>query len=264
MELKIENSTTIEKLINNTDISESDPKFEKLLTQIQLFKKENESNTVFTNPLITDLIFLQTFYESFNKDEELTYKHWTIFVGYINKFIPEGFPIDIKEIQGYIDDDVVRFGGLNKNGYPSIILKSSNNIAYKYSPESRIKFMNHIVLQIWEKLKELKVNKICIILDRNGYDKSRNFDPRGQTLFQEYRETLTHSMMGFIDEVYVTHVNWFFRGMFAVAKVFMKQEMIDKVRLLGDYSGLTGYFDKSQLLKYQGREINQDFKETTK
>ena len=81
---------------------------------------------------------------------------------------------------------------------------------------------------------------------------------------QEYRETLTHSMMGFLDQVYVTHVNWFFRGMFAVAKVFMKQEMIDKVRLLGDYSGLTGYFDKSQLFKYQGGEINQNFKETTK
>lgn len=47
-------------------------------------------------------------------------------------------------------------------------------------------------------------------------------------------ETLAHFGSEKVDFIYITHINWFFRAMFAIATKVSSQKVLSKVKLFDD------------------------------
>ena len=67
-----------------------------------------------------------------------------------------------------------------------------------------------------------------------------------------YNKLIEKNYGGLIDKIYVIHLEWFFKLMFSLAKVFLKKETTKKFVFLDKPEDLNQYFDKDYLLKEYG------------
>ncbi len=105
--------------------------------------------------------------------------------------------------------------------------------------------------------------KFTIIWDREGFTKERNFDGDFHEAINEYRTVVEYNYMERVHKVYVLHVEWYFRMMYALAKPLMHKKTTDKLEILSDVRELKRYFDDENLLVEHGglsdadREMNE-------
>jgi hypothetical protein len=99
--------------------------------------------------------------------------------------------------------------GKNKKGYPCIICKVKYN-DNKISSSEKMKFLMYTIDEIAKKLEREKIEKFCLIWDREGVIKEKNWDKDFNDELNLYRNAIIHVFGWRIDSIYVLHINWFF------------------------------------------------------
>jgi hypothetical protein len=157
------------------------------------------------------------------------------------EFTKNGF-VEKTEIEHMIEKNIVYFRKSDKNGYPCIIVKVRNHVVGDYKNSDMLKYVVYLIDEAFAQMTTNSVTKVCIIWDREGYDKDKNFNESLGAKLVKYRDDLSHFLVEIVDKVYFLNINWFFRIMFNVAKVFIKPHLLKKIQLLGSGADLEEYF----------------------
>jgi hypothetical protein len=86
-----------------------------------------------------------------------------------------------------------------------------------------------------------------VIWDREGYVKENNFDVRFHDEMKPLTELFANYCGASVSAIYVTHINWFFRSMFKIAKTFSSKPTFSMVNLVDSPKHLIQHFDSDQL-----------------
>ena len=103
-----------------------------------------------------------------------------------------------------------------------------------------------------QEAKKFGREKFTIIWDREGFSKEKNFDNDFHEAINEYRPVVEYNYMERVHKVYVLHVEWYFRMMYAIAKPLMHKKTTDKLEIIGDVRELKKYFNDENLLVEHG------------
>ena len=82
-----------------------------------------------------------------------------------------------------------------------------------------------------------------MIYDRFGWRKSVNFDKRLMSLVKRLVGMLQDYYAERLAAVYILHINWFFRLIYAIVKPFLSSKTTSKVNIIKKVKDLKKFFD---------------------
>ena len=93
---------------------------------------------------------------------------------------------------------------------------------------------------------------VSVIYDRFGWRRSINYDSKLMGLVKRLVGMLQDYYAERLAAVYILHINWFFRMIYAIVKPFLSRKTTDKVRIIKKMSDLLKHFDPDCLLPEHG------------
>lgn len=80
--------------------------------------------------------------------------------------------------------------------------------------------------------EESGTEKISIIYDREGFDRSKNFDTSVLSLAKNIIGILQDNYAERLDSFFILYPNWFFKSIFAVIKPFLTERTKNKIKII--------------------------------
>jgi hypothetical protein len=182
-----------------------------------------------------------------NKLEE-AFNMWSGWVNWRLEYKPD--EITEKDVKNELKTGKAFLHGCDIEGRPCIVVKNAKHIPENSDLEEIVRFFIYNVETACKLADEKGIKQICVIMDRENTGWA-NFDRRflGKmnlaTILQDYYAERLHA-------VYILHVNWIFRSIFAMVKPFVAENTKNKMKILGDVSELKNYFKEEDLLKEHG------------
>ena len=232
--------------------------------ELELISKINKLKTTFLNENfeekikdvlkhIPDLQFKNLIIET-NSDIQKSINFLKTYIALRLEY-EENWVINKISVIGLIQSKMAFWHKHDKSNIPCLIIRVRNFIAADHKASDIIRFMFFMIDQIYLKIKSKKENKLkkfCVIYDRQGFDNEKNFTQEVVERLKSYRETNVANFSEAIHKTYICNVNFFFRMMFKIAKVFIPKKYVGKIQLLGDTENLLEFFDADCLLKEYG------------
>ena len=190
------------------------------------------------------------------------YNSWEEWVNWRLKYEGE-FSISIDSIKSELDCKKAYFHKYDKEKHPCLVMKIKNNLSGSCSTYERMRFLMYIIDLGCEKARKLGKEKFCIIWDREGFSKEKNFDEKFSKEFKEYRHIIESNYLERVDCIYILQVEFFFRMMYNLAKPFLKKKTRKRFKLIGKdpKKELLKYFDSDCLMKEYGGTSNFEIKD---
>ena len=195
---------------------------------------------------------------SFDNDIPKSIESITKYIDFFHEYSNKDGTINKEDIKKEIDANIAQWHKTDKNGFPTLIVRTSNYIAKNHETKNMIKLMLFHIEEAFKQMDNFKLNQVSIIWNREGFEKQIHFSQDFADSLKDIRQCFMDNTADFYSRVYITNINWFYRGIFAIAKTFMKKKIIDKVKLVGDNEDLLEYFFKDSLPKDLGGFERED------
>lgn len=147
--------------------------------------------------------------------------------------------------------------GVNKKGSPTYSFKIKYFDCLNVSFRQKISFIFAVMDSFVETINN-ENKRISIIWDRKDFDKEKHFDEELKEFLEPKRQIFVNYFIEKLDEMYILHINWVFRSLFTVAKIFLKESYREKIKLLSDEKSLLEFYNLEDLEPYYKEIINNN------
>ena len=198
--------------------------------------------------------FIILLLDSYN-DYDLCLKEFSIIIKLRLKYNDSLKKIDELLVINSINDKYIYWNSTeNINTFPCLVVIPCKSTPKKQSIQERVVYFFYVFESILEKCIIDKKEKVCILYDRNNFDKEKHFDNRLVNAFKELKELKNNKDMhflkfisNFIDEIYVLGLNFFQRSMFKIYKTLSSnKKILNKIIMLSSHNNLFNYFRENQ------------------
>eukprot|EP01017_Pseudomicrothorax_dubius_P036520 TRINITY_DN5236_c0_g1_i1.p1 TRINITY_DN5236_c0_g1~~TRINITY_DN5236_c0_g1_i1.p1 ORF type:complete len:202 (+),score=34.99 TRINITY_DN5236_c0_g1_i1:274-879(+) len=140
----------------------------------------------------------------------------------------------------------------DKKKQPCLIIKTKYHYPTEVTVAESLLFGIYLLEQGLHQAEVLGSGKVCVLWDREGFDRSKNFDSSLSDLMKQMTKVLQEYYAEVLDNMYILHANWFFKMMWAIVSPFINKRTRDKVKVIDEIERLKDTFDVDCLLREHG------------